>query len=174
MQASRLFDQLTAAFARLSWRGAAEVLAVFGGLNLLWEVAQLPLYDIWYEASPGRIAFSVLHCTVGDVLIGVNSAIVVFLIVVGVYRSRTPPRWVLVMTFVVISVGYTVYSEWLNVSVRRSWSYSSLMPTVPPFMTGLSPLLQWAIVPIVTLWIGRTRLHRHSRQPSSSSEDRKT
>lgn len=160
MRASRHFDQLTAAFDRLSWRGAAETLVAFGGLNLLWEVAQLPLYDIWYEATPGKITFAVLHCTVGDVLIGVNSAIVAFLIVAGVYRSRTPPLWVLGMTFGVISVGYTIYSEWLNVSVRGSWSYSSLMPTVPPLMTGLSPLLQWVIVPIVTLWIARTRLHR--------------
>ncbi len=173
MQFPRLFAQLTAALEDLSFRSAVELLMVFAGLNFLWEVAQLPLYDIWYEASLGSIAFAVLHCTVGDVLIGINSAIVAFLVVAGVYQSRTPPLWVVGLMFVVISVGYTVYSEWLNVSVRRSWGYSSLMPTVPPLMTGLSPLLQWIIVPIVTLRIARTQLHRRWRQPSSS-EDRKT
>jgi hypothetical protein len=173
MRFSGLFDQLTAAFDGLSWKSVTKILVLFFGLNLVWEVAQLPLYDIWHEASPGRIAFAVLHCTVGDVLIGINSAIVAFLVVAGVYQSRTPPLWVVGLMFVVISVGYTVYSEWLNVSVRRSWGYSSLMPTVPPLMTGLSPLLQWIIVPIVTLRIARTQLHRHWRQPSSS-EDRKT
>jgi hypothetical protein len=27
-------------------------------------------------------------------------------------------------------LGYTVFSEWLNIVVRRSWAYSSLMPVV--------------------------------------------
>ncbi|MCB1377720.1 MAG: hypothetical protein KDK89_05040 [Alphaproteobacteria bacterium] len=173
MRASRLIDQLTEAFDHLSWSGVAKILAVFGVLNLFWEVAQLPLYDIWYEATPAVITFAVLHCTAGDVLIGINSAIVAYLIVAGVYRSGTPPIWVLGMTLVVISVGYTAYSEWMNVYVWRSWSYSSLMPTVPPLMTGISPILQWVIVPMVTLAIARTLLHRRSRQ-SSSSEDRNT
>lgn len=137
------------------------------------SVAQLPLYDIWYEASPGRITVALLHCTVGDVLMGFDSAIVALLIVTGACRSRNPPMWVLGMTVVAITVGYTFYSEWLNVSVRRSWSYSSMMPTIPPLMTGLSPLLQWVIVPVVTLGLAKSPLHRRWRQPSSC-EGRRT
>ena len=38
--------------------------------------------------------------------------------------------------------GYTVFSEWLNTVVRKSWAYSDLMPAVPVIGTGLSPLLQ--------------------------------
>ena len=64
MQFPRLFAQLTAALEDLSFRSAVELLMVFAGLNFLWEVAQLPLYDIWYEASLGSIAFAVLYCTV--------------------------------------------------------------------------------------------------------------
>ncbi len=41
--------------------------------HLAWEVAHLPLYTIWYEATPGEIAFAVLHCTGGDVLIALAS-----------------------------------------------------------------------------------------------------
>ena len=51
----------------------------------------------------------------------------------GISRSR------LVLLATVLGVAYTIYSEWLNVSVRRSWAYSSLMPTVPFIGTGLSP-----------------------------------
>jgi hypothetical protein len=37
--------------------------------HLAWEVAQLPLYTIWYEDPSGRIAFAAIHCTGGDALI---------------------------------------------------------------------------------------------------------
>lgn len=34
-------------------------------LNLLWEIAQLPLYTIYEEGEPAAIAFAVAHCTAG-------------------------------------------------------------------------------------------------------------
>ena len=58
-------------------------------------------------------------------------------------------------------LAYTVFSEWLNTEVRRSWAYSDLMPVLPPLGTGLSPLLQWLVVPAAALWLafwtGRSR-----------------
>ena len=47
----------------------------------------------------------------------------------------------------VMGLGYTVYSEWVNTVIRQTWTYSDLMPKLPIFGTGLSPLLQWIIVP---------------------------
>ena len=52
-----------------------------------------------------------------------------------------------------LGVGYTIYSEWVNVSVRASWAYSELMPIVPVIGTGLAPLLQWFVIPTVALWL---------------------
>ena len=161
MPKARLFDTLKAMLAANSWRGAAKILVLFGALNLLWELAQLPLYDIWYEASLGEIAFAVLHCTAGDLLIGINSAIVALLLAAVLYRSTHPPVWAIGLIFVLIATAYTIYSEWLNVFMRKSWSYSELMPTIPPLETGLSPLLQWIILPAVTIWI--VELRRHQR-----------
>ena len=152
-------DMLKVMLSSISWRSAAGVLVVFGGLNLLWEVAQLPLYDVWYEASSGEIAFAVLHCTAGDLLIGINSAIVALLLAAVFYRSTHPSVCTVGLIFVPIATAYTIYSEWLNVFMRRSWSYSELMPTIPPLETGLSPLLQWIIVPVATIWIVQLRRH---------------
>lgn len=47
-----------------------------------------------------------------------------------------------------LGMGYTIYSEWLNVNVRGSWAYAPSMPTLPVLGTGLSPLLQWLAVPL--------------------------
>jgi hypothetical protein len=40
--------------------------------NLAWEFAQMPHYTLWRTGSPGEIAFAVLHCTVGDVVIAAS------------------------------------------------------------------------------------------------------
>ena len=37
--------------------------------HLGWEVAQWPLYTLWREADALHIAWAVLYCTAGDVLI---------------------------------------------------------------------------------------------------------
>ena len=42
-----------------------------------------------------------------------------------------------------------MFSEWLNVVVRASWAYSEWMPVIALAgqKFGLSPLLQWIVVP---------------------------
>jgi hypothetical protein len=50
-------------------------------------------------------------------------------------------------TAIILGVAYTILSEWLNVEIWRSWSYTAAMPVLPLFGTGLTPLLQWLLVP---------------------------
>ncbi|MBN9263242.1 MAG: hypothetical protein J0I75_01520 [Hyphomicrobium sp.] len=116
-----------------------------GALHFVWEIAQLPLYTIWTEPI-GRKAFAVLHCTVGDLMIA-GISLLLTLAVIGKAdwpRSGSRPVW---QVLIFLGAGYTIYSEWLNVNVRGSWAYSSLMPTLPVIGTGLAPLLQWLLVP---------------------------
>ena len=118
--------------------------------NLIWEAAQFPLYTIWYEGSRGHQLLALLHGTVGDLFISA-AALMASLVVFG--ESRWPARafWRVAIPTIMLSLGYTVYSEWINVEVRNTWAYSSLMPTVPPLGTGLSPLLEWLVVPALAL-----------------------
>lgn len=125
-----------------------------GALNLVWETVQLPLYTIWTEGTAGSRTFAVLHCTGGDLLIALS-------VLAGALIVAGGPAWpgrrfhrVAALT-VLGGLAYTVFSEWLNVEVRRSWAYSGLMPVLPPFGTGLSPLLQWLVVPAAALWMAR-------------------
>lgn len=134
-----------------SWLAALRgYLAATTVLNLAWETAQLPLYTIWSEGTAGSKAFAVLHCTAGDILIAL-SVLVGALIVAG--DSAWPGRRAGQVTALTLLGGlaYTVFSEWLNVVVRGSWAYSDLMPVLPPFGTGLAPLLQWLVVPAIAL-----------------------
>lgn len=123
--------------------------------NLAWETLHLPLYTIWTEGTPHQLAFSVVHCTGGDILIALG-CLVAALVLVG--SSAWPRDGFIRVLWLSVTLGlaYTAYSEWLNVEVRRSWTYSSAMPTIPPFGTGLSPVLQWFLLPTLGLvWARR-------------------
>ena len=50
----------------------------------------------------------------------------------------------------------TVALEWLNVYVWRRWTYSPGLPVV--LRINLAPIVQWLLVPLVTLWLARLRL----------------
>ena len=59
--------------------------------------------------------------------------------------------------FVVVgAMGFTAWSEWYNVYRTGAWSYASEMPTV--YGIGLSPLLQWLILPPAIVVAYRTLL----------------
>lgn len=125
----------------------APLLAI---LNVVWEITQLPLYTIWYEAGWADIAFAVVHCTAGDVLIGVFS-LMLALTATGAGPLAAWRTVRVAAVTIALSVSYTVFSEWMNTAVRDGWAYSHLMPLLPGLGTGLSPLLQWVVIPPLAL-----------------------
>lgn len=135
-------------------RFIAGYLAWLAGLSLLWELAQLPLYTIWREAPPAEIAYAVAHCTTGDLLIG-SAALVLALFATRSHALRTWNWTAIALTAVLIGVGYTAFSEWMNTSIRGNWQYSGLMPRlqIGAASIGLSPLAQWLIVPPFAMWL---------------------
>ena len=132
-------------------RGRPELLRFFLAVsvgNLMWEIAHVPLYTLWVTGNWGEIAYAVFHCTGGDVLIAASSLAVAW-VLFG--RSGWPHRGYrrVAIAMIAVAVSYTVFSEWLNVEVRGSWAYRDLMPRLPWLGTGLTPLLQWIVVPVV-------------------------
>jgi hypothetical protein len=134
---------------------------VIAAANLIWEAAQLPLYTIWLTASPSELAFAVLHCTAGDVLIASSSLLAALLLVASRKWPQERRGRVIALT-IGFAVAFTIFSEWFNVEVRRSWAYAPAMPLIPPLGTGLAPLLQWLIIPPAALACSR-RLAARSR-----------
>jgi hypothetical protein len=127
--------------------------------NLAWEVVQLPIYTLWQTGSLREMAFAVAHCTGGDVLIAA-ACLLGALMVAG--DARWPAAGFRRVAGIAVTAGvaYTVFSEWLNTSVRVSWAYADAMPIVPGLGVGLSPLLQWIVVPAVAFWVVNRRM-RH-------------
>ncbi|MEQ1613816.1 MAG: hypothetical protein ABL904_13790 [Hyphomicrobiaceae bacterium] len=120
------------------------------GLHLIWEIVQLPLFTLWRTGTAREITFAVLHCTAGDLMIAAL-ALLVALLLVG--EATWPQRGSISVGVVMlgIGIGYTIYSEWVNTVVRQSWAYTPIMPTLPWFGTGISPLMQWLVVPLIAM-----------------------
>src|SRR5215471_287040 len=144
----------------LPWVALAIGLAAIG--HFFWEAVQLPLYTLWRTGTPREIAFAVIHCTGGDILITtVTLAAAAALTWLFCWR---PFGWRMVLAAIILGAAYTIFSEWLNVQIRRSWSYTAAMPVLPFLGTGLAPLLQWLIVPGLALAIIGCR-YRRARRP---------
>lgn len=137
------------------WRFVfARYLPTIAVLNVLWEVAQLPLYTLWWEAPPSSIAYAVLHCTLGDVLIGI-CALLLALIVTHADALRDW-RWQRVgIITIAFGLAFTSFSEWFNTTVLTNWTYSEWMPVTPFVPIGISPVLQWVLVPLAALSLSR-------------------
>jgi hypothetical protein len=123
--------------------------------NLVWETAQMPLYTLWWTGTAREIAQAVLHCASGDIVIA-TVALILALALVGspVWPDRRAGAVIAVVA--IGAVGYTIYSEYVNTVLQRSWSYTAWMPRLPRLGTGLSPLAQWLIIPpAALLWSAR-------------------
>jgi hypothetical protein len=123
-------------------------------LELLWEIAQFPLYDVWHQEKWSYILYGLAHCTLGDLLILLAAYELVSLLAGGRtwYRS-TPTTGSLLFTL--FGVAYTVYSELMNVRIKGTWGYTELMPIVPLLHIGGTPFLQWLLIPPVLIWLMR-------------------
>ena len=145
-----------------------DYLPWLAGLSLAWEVAQLPLYTIWTDSSAGYIAFAVAHCTLGDLMIG--SAALALGLIAGRERALEHWHWRrIAVTTALMGTLYTAFSEWLNVAILRSWAYSEWMPVIEiaGLRLGVSPLLQWLIIPPLALYLARKGDPRWKTRPKS-------
>lgn len=134
-------------------------------LHFVWEFLQVPTY-----AGMGELAHwdGILICTqatIGDV----GFALTAFWITAMAAGSRhwiLRPRLWQTAVFLAVGIGLTIGFEYYYIEVSGRWTYSEMMPRVPPFGTGLSPLVQWLIVPLIVLFLLQRQL-RPDRQPSN-------
>ena len=87
-----------------------------------------------------------LHCTLGDVVIGTAA----FGFAAWLFgRVDWPIHRPWGGTAIVIAIGtmFTAWSEWNNVYRLKLWAYGPAMPTI--LGIGVSPLLQWIVLPLL-------------------------
>jgi hypothetical protein len=138
------------------WHRIPEIklIALALPLELLWEIAQFPLYTVWHQNDWGYILYGLAHCTLGDLLI----LLILYELIALIqwdrywYRHSVLPGGAL---FIIAGIGYTIYSEITNVRLKGTWGYTELMPIVPLIEIGGMPFLQWLLIPPVLLLLMR-------------------
>ena len=128
-------------------------------LNFAWEILQAPLFVGMAEMPHAQVTKACLQATVGDALI----MLLAYGVVAVVVHSRS---WILaskgwqLSLFVAIGVSITAVIEWLATRGywMASWNYLPTMPLVPGTDIGLVPLLQWIVLPLLTVWFARRQL----------------
>lgn len=128
-----------------------RVAALGLALNAAWEFAHSPLYTDHYGRGLAYLLWTRVHCTVGDVLI----LLACFWLTALVWRTRQWWRRSVqpVVLFTAIGLAYTTASEWFHTTITRAWTYTEAMPRV--FGIGVTPLLQWLILPPLLVWCMR-------------------
>jgi len=79
-----------------------------------------------------------------------------------VFATRTR-GWVFHLTiyrlsvFILVGILLTIMLEAVSVNLLGRWDYKELMPTLPVLGTGLAPLLQWLVIPLLVLLFVRNK-----------------
>lgn len=125
--------------------GQVEVtLALWGfGLNVVWEYAHSPLYADhtagWWHVVGTRLPYAGADVVILLVTYWLTSMLL------GTRRWLSEGRVAAATGWVLLTFGYSAWSEWFNTDVLQTWAYGPGMPTV--FGIGLTPLAQWVVIP---------------------------
>jgi len=122
----------------------------------IWEWMQSPFFT-YISEDFNKIVFFTIHCTFSDILI-------LFSIVALLCIFKREIAWIFhprKMDYILItSMGlfYTLLSEYINVQLLQRWRYTNLMPIVPGLRIGLTPILQWLLLPSIILLVTKDHL----------------
>lgn len=145
-------------------------IAVFAVLlNFPWEFLQVPFFSGMPAAEHWDGVVTCTRATLGDAVIMLVAYECVSLRAGRYWLLR--PTWSRVGSFVAAGLVITVVIEKLAVSGlwMGGWSYAERMVIVPLLGVGLTPVLQWLLLPPLAIWFSRRQLgiaNRGSEVPS--------
>lgn len=132
---------------RLARQVFPRLFAIYGialGINYVWEMLQMPLYEGMYFSEPASYLLC-LKASFGDA----NIAIAIYLLGSLLFRDW---RWSNNMT--IAKLAYLSVAGGSTAIVIESlafdagwWNYSHLMPLLPLLKVGLVPFLQLILLP---------------------------
>ncbi len=137
-------------------------------LHFIWEMLQVPLFSGVAGMSHWDGVMFCLSATVGDVGIALG-AFWTTALVAGSRQWLLRPSAYDLTVFILAGLVATVALEYYHTNISLRWSYSELMPLVPPLGTGLSPLLQWIVVPTLVVWLASRHLRGGGSEPDGGT-----
>jgi hypothetical protein len=118
-------------------------------LNFAWEIIQGPLF-IGFTYSIFHIAFCGLASVADAIMV-----LLIYYVMSIIYKD---PLWIkhinLQRTLILILIGGigAILAEMRHLSLGN-WSYATAMPVLPFFNAGLSPVLQFMLLPGLSFYV---------------------
>ena len=122
-------------------------------LHWLWEMAQMPLFELAPMSFWETVRMCLFATATGDMLF----MLTIYLVLATVHMDwswaskraayRHPATWVVA---VVIGALLAVSFELWAVHTVERWQYGA-MPVVPIIYVGVTPLLQMIVLPLLTI-----------------------
>lgn len=135
-------------------------------LNYPWEFMQVPLYRGMPETAHWDAIKVCTRATLGD-------GVIMLLAYWGAAFMARDRWWIArpspapILTLIGIGVAITVLLERLAIISNDpdwGWRYAEAMPIVPMLEIGVTPLLQWMILPLLLIWFVKRQLAGASSQ----------
>ncbi len=129
-------------------------------LNYPWELMQVPFYEGMAAAAHWEAVKVCTWATLGDgiiMLIGYWGAAIFARDRLWLLKPRPMP----LIVFLAIGLTITLLVERLaTVSDHPTWGwrYAETMPIVPGLEIGLTPFLQWIVLPLLLVWFVKRQL----------------
>ena len=130
-------------------------------LNEVWELLQMPLYEQPIYKM-GHIAF----CTLGA-LADMIMVLLLYVCFGFIYKNAFwiwQSNWVKIFVVMLTGAIGAVFSEKRHLLIG-SWSYDQSMPIVPFVNVGLSPVLQFLLLPVIIYFLSLyiiSKFYNHS------------
>jgi signal transduction histidine kinase len=125
-------------------------------LNFAWEIIQGPLYK-GFEYKISHIAFCGLASVADAIMV-----LLIYFVLALIYKD---PLWIkhldLKRTLIIVLIGGTgaVLAEIRHLS-QGNWAYAPSMPVIPFVNAGLSPVLQFMLLPVLIYYVASLLLKK--------------
>ncbi len=120
-------------------------------MHFTWEFLQAPLFRTMQDATHIEGIRICLQATLGDMVIALT-AFWLASCVAGTRRWSTWPDRRTLTTWLSTGLGVTILLEYYSTEIAGRWAYGASMPRLPGIGTGIAPLVQWIVVPVLVLW----------------------
>ena len=143
--------------ARTTLSHSIRVFVIAFLLNVIWEMAQMPLYEGMSIRSLGSW-LACMQAAIGDGVI----TVAIWAGGATLYGCRnwvmgpTVPR---VVYLIAVGAGIAIAIETVSLAAGR-WTYSAIMPVAPWSGIGVSPLIQLILLPGVAAALASLRSKR--------------
>lgn len=128
-------------------------------INFVWEMLQMPLFEFPAQSSLAQMNLVCVQASAGDALM----VVVAYWIVAAAQRDK---NWIFHSSvrslglFLIPGIVMTIAFEAMATGPLHRWAYAEAMPTIPGLGTGVAPLAQWLILPLIIVYVVNRQLHQ--------------